>query len=104
MSDSYYNTTHQTGKKLAEFERAAETQEAAVLAFFKKHPRKLFTAEDIGRRVLPRSPRTSWGRALTNLKDMGLIEKTDRQVDGEWGRPIYQWRLRPQKPVQGQLL
>ena len=93
QQNHYYNTTRLRGQLLLLAESSAEKQESAVLDFFKLNPHALLSAEDIGRLVLPKSPRTSWGRCLSNLKELQLIVKTDEQVIGEWGRPIYLWRL-----------
>lgn len=98
-ASSYYNTTHVRGQVLRMFEIAAERQEERVLAFFRANPEAYLSAEDIGRLVLPGTPRTSWGRSLTNLKKRGVIVKTDEQIDGDWGRPIYLWKLAPAKPA-----
>jgi len=107
MTDSsYYNTTHVRGQKLRIYEFAAERQEDAVLEFFQANPTAKLSAEDVGRLVLPRAPRTSWGRCLTNLKKAGKIIKTDETVEGAWKREIYLWQLAPdpRRPVQGELL
>jgi predicted transcriptional regulator len=97
---SYYNTTRVRGQELRIYEIAAQRQEERVLEFFQANPRAELSAEDIGRLVLQGTPRTSWGRSLTNLMKRNLLEKTDRQVEGAWGRPIYLWRLKPKDPVQ----
>ena len=104
--DSYYNTTHVRGQKLKVYEFAAERQEEAVLEFFRVKPTAKLSAEDVGRLVLPGTPRTSWGRCLTNLKIAGKIVKTDETVEGAWGREIYLWKLAPdpRQPLQGELL
>lgn len=94
IADSYYNTTRISGKKLVTYEIKATNQEDRVLEFFRARPDDQFTAEDIGTLVLPGTPRTSWGRALTNLTKRNVLEKTDRQTEGAYGRPIYYWRLR----------
>lgn len=102
--DSYYNTTASEGAELREFKRKAKAQEVAVLDYFMAHPGRDFTPEDIGREVLPNAPRTSWGRALSNLTRAGFLEKTDKQVRGMYGRPVYYWRLAPREPVQSSFI
>lgn len=101
---SYYNTTASAGRELAEFRQKAAAQEVKVLDWFLAHPSETFTPEDIGEHVLRGTPRTSWGRALSNLTKAGLLEKTDLQTIGVWGRPVYHWRLVPQEPAQLQLV
>ena len=103
--DAYYNTTHVRGQLLKLYEFAADCQEEAVLEFFRANPAAKVSAEDVGKFVLPGTPRTSWGRSLTNLKIRGKIVKTDEQVDGAWNRPIYLWKLAPDPlvPTQGSL-
>jgi predicted transcriptional regulator len=104
MSDeSYYNTTRVRGQELVLYEILAKRQEERVLEFFMANPKAELSAEDIGKLVLAGTPRTSWGRSLTNLMKRGLIDKLDRQVEGAWGRPIYLWKLKPREPVQGGL-
>lgn len=101
---SYFNTTASAGRELAEFRQKAAAQEVKVLDWFLSHPNETFTPEDIGECVLPGTPRTSWGRALSNLTKAGMLEKTDKQTIGAWGRPVYHWRLVPQEPVQTSIL
>lgn len=102
--ESYYNTTRVRGHQLRLYELQAEFQDAKVLEFMENNPSFKASAEDIGRLVLPRAPRTSWGRALCNLTTLGLLEKTDHQVDGKYDRPIYTWRLVVKTPEQGILI
>ena len=101
--DDYFNTTRLRGRQLAGYEIKAKTQNTKVAEFFRHNPRLEFTPEDIGRLVLPGTPRTSWGRTLTVNTKKGLLEKTDNQLEGAWGRPIYTWRLKPRAPVQAAL-
>ena len=100
---TYYNTTHVEGAELRDYQATAASQEEAVLAFFEDHPEREFTPEDVGRYVLPNAPRTSWGRALTNLTTEKKLERTERQVEGKYGRPIYTWRLAQHDPRQPEL-
>lgn len=100
MSSSYYNTTNSEGKDLDRYAMKAKAQEIKVLAYFQAQPLRTFTPEDIGRDVLPNAPRTSWGRALSNLTKAGELEKTDRQTIGMYGRPVYHWRLASRTPSQ----
>ncbi len=104
--DHYFNTTRVRGQLLRIYEFAAKRQEENVLEFFKANPTAKVSAEDIGKLVLPGTPRTSWGRCLTNLKKARKILKTDETVEGAWGREIYLWQLAPDPtaPVQGELL
>ncbi len=106
IDDSYYNTTHVRGQLLRIYEFAAQRQEENVLDFFKANPTAKISAEDIGKLVLPKTPRTSWGRCLTNLTKARKLVKTDETVVGEWGREIYLWKLAPDPsiPTQGELL
>ncbi len=103
MTESYFNTTRVRGRQLAHYRQAAESQDEKVLDFFNDNPDRQFTPEDIGRLVLPGTPRTSWGRTLTDLTKIGLLEKTNNQTDGVWGRPIYYWRLARRDPNQAEL-
>ncbi len=93
QENSYYNTTHLRGQQLAQYETQARRQEDKVLAFAKANPDLKFTAEDVRRLVMPRAPRTSAGRALTNLQQAHDLDRLDEQVEGEYGRPIYLYRL-----------
>lgn len=104
MSESYYNTTHVRGVKLRRYELAAEVQEEKCVEFWNANPYARLTAEDVGELILPGTPRTSWGRCLTNLTTRGYLVKTDEQVEGVWGRPIYIFERAQQDPQQGMLL
>lgn len=95
MNNSYYNTTHSQGKDLFDFEAKAQSQEEKILAYFKRVTAPSGIAPSwVHRKVFPCSPLTSVRRAMTNLTKQGLLEKTDKQVRGLWGRPEYLWRLR----------
>ena len=92
---TYFNTTHVRGQRLAQYDAKTDDQEAMIAEFFDKNPDTELTPEDV--LVLHpgfhSTPITSIRRAFTNLKGVGLIVKTDNQVDGMYGRPIYTWKL-----------
>ncbi len=96
---TYHNTTGQSDSELERRQQQAETQEARVLAFFREHPSGEFTPEDVRARVLPNAPLTSARRAITNLTNAQLLEKTERQVKGSFGHAVNCWRLKPLAPV-----
>ena len=90
----YFNTTHLRGQQLAEYEIKAERQENLIAEFFRHNPLVEVTTEDLWNWIpdLKSCPLTSVRRAFSNLQDDGLIYKTDNQIDGSYGRPIYTWK------------
>ena len=96
MNNSYYNTTRVAGAKLAEYEARAKGQEVDVMRYFRDRPDRLISPEQVHRAVMSNAPRRSVARALANLTANGILEKTDHQVTGKYGRPIYCWRFNPE--------
>jgi len=97
VTTGFFNTTSVKGEELAQCRAAAETQEAIIYEFFRRHPRQAFSPSRLAS-VLPRAPLTSIRRAVTNLTTAGLLEKTDQRVVGTWGKPELTWRLRRKSP------
>ena len=93
--NSYHNTTHQDGQRLLEFEQVARNQEALVLHFYRKNEGTWFTAEDVMDMVAwtgPVPPRTSAGRAITNLCAQGKLIKSSTAIGtSKYARPCYAW-------------
>ena len=91
---TYFNTTSVRGQQLIDYEEIAEDQENMIALFFDKHSSGEWTPEDILKhhRGFAQTPITSIRRAFTNLKNIGFIYKTDNQIGGMYGRPIYTWR------------
>ena len=92
---SHHNTTKEKGTLLAAYEKKAIKQEEVITAVMKQYPEKGFNASYMykvlqhnGFKILEGSVR----RALTNLKNDGLIIKTDTKVEGDHGRPQYQYK------------
>lgn len=91
MMDSHHNTTYETGATLDLFEVKAQTQESIILRFFLRTNRA-WSPSQVHCRTLPGHPLTSVRRAITNLERNGHLIKTDRKVQGVYGRPEHVWR------------
>jgi predicted ArsR family transcriptional regulator len=94
MSAAYHNTTHSTGVTLRTYEREAQSQQAAILAIYRARPGEALTPSQVWGLVNTRAPLTSIRRGITNLADAGLLVKTERQIEGPYGRPEHCWRYR----------
>lgn len=90
----FYNTTHETTKKLMTWRRSAHNQAARILEHFEHNPGGNFTPSEVLQFVFEGTcPITSVRRAMTNLTADGKLQKTTIQRDGPYGRPEYAWRL-----------
>ncbi len=90
---TYFNTTHVEGEQLDLYKEQAVSQEDEILHFFRRRPDELYSRESLHKVVLVGAPTSSLCRALSNLKDSGDLVKTGQQVRGQYGRPVYCWRL-----------
>jgi len=91
----YYNTTNQQGKELKNNIKKALTQYDEIKKYFRNHKR-MFTPSEIWVKLYDIStPITSVRRAITDLTNDGVLEKTKRQKPkGLYNRPEYYWRLK----------
>ena len=104
---SYYNTTRSFGEELVLYESKASSQERVIIAWMQsRHIARGWTPEEIRDVVFKRRiPITSVRRAITNLTNAGMLEKTSVQRKGDYGRPCHVWMLKsPAQPIQRQLL
>lgn len=93
MSDSYFNTTNETGETLKEYEEKCRGQEAIVLEFFKSRTGFRYTPFDVlNLRFDSNTPITSVRRAITNLTKRGLLVKTEKKVKAQYGKENYLWQ------------
>lgn len=104
----FYNTIHEDSETLRESIRNAKSQEEKIELFFRATPDKLFTPFDIQYLGVfdNNVPITSIRRAMTNLSEKGVLEKTGNKREGGYGKDNYCWRLNvPKKKdyVQGDL-
>jgi DNA-binding IclR family transcriptional regulator len=91
MPDEYYNTNAETGTVLADSYGQAKQQRQMVQRWFEQHPDHYFAPHQI---PMPSgTPLTSVRRAVTNLTEQGVLEKTDRMVAGTYGKQVHTWRL-----------
>lgn len=89
----FYNTTNQSGEALAKEYKNCNKQELSVLSLFMANPTEFYTPFEVQRQVMRNSPVTSTRRAMTNLTQKGYLIKTNKQKQGEFGKPNYCWTL-----------
>lgn len=90
---AYYDTTGLGDEALAERIAQAETQEERIRLYFEAHPQLRLTPFEIQERLFPETPVTSVRRAITNLTDECVLEKTDHMKEGRFGQPNHTWTL-----------
>ena len=101
---SFHNTIAARGSELTQLDARAQTQEQAVLNFFRQNVGRMFTPSEIHQRLFtPATPLTSVRRAITNLTEAGHITKTDIRTLGPYGVAEHCWYLRPVPKKQSQL-
>lgn len=88
----YHNTNSEQGLVLERSQIRADTQEDQILQLFKRGGE--YTPDQVWQRLYMRSmtPITSVRRAITNLTNLGYLEKTDKQRKGMYGKQVYVWR------------
>ena len=91
MTKSYHNTNLERGRTLAASESLCGHQERVVLGVFKQSdgltPCQAWDrlgCEDFG--LL-----TSMRRSITNLTTLGLLVKTDKRIEGIYGKMVHIW-------------
>ena len=100
---AYHNTTNEVGATLAQSTSKALTQDECVLAYFKEYDNLGATPERVLRHFQimeklsenrwSKTPITSMRRSFSNLKQRGLIYKTDLMIMGDYGKEIHVWKL-----------
>jgi len=100
---SYFNTTRLENKELQKARSKALTQDECVLAYFKDYDNLGATPERVLRhfKIMEKlsenrwsnTPITSMRRSFSNLKQRGLIYKTDLMIMGDYGKEIHVWKL-----------
>ena len=99
----YFNSTGLKGKELKAATSKAKAQDDVILECFKTFEHLKLTPERCLRhlRIMEQpnenrwanTPLTSLRRSFSNLKNRGLIEKTDVMIMGDYGKRVNLWRL-----------
>ena len=92
--NSYHNTNGLCGKALIQSEQKAKTQEEEIYILFSQF--KSLTASN-ARNVYKHkdtTPLTSIRRGITNLCNLGKLEKTEDMVLGIYGKPEHIYKLK----------
>ena len=100
---AFHNTTNEVGAKLAQSTSKALTQDECVLAYFHNYDNLGATPERVLRhfKIMEKlseskwhnTPITSIRRSFSNLKNQGLIKKTETLIEGDFGKNIHVWKL-----------
>lgn len=90
----FYNTTHMSESELMIRRVAVSRQNTQILRFFQDNPQGYFTPFEVQKYAnLGQTPITSIRRAINTLTDAGLLIKTDRMKEGEYGAMNHTWTL-----------
>jgi hypothetical protein len=90
----FYNTTHMTEDELRIRRVSANRQNQMILKFFQDNPMGFFTPFEVQLYTnLERTPITSIRRAINTLTDAGLLIKTDKLRQGDFGAMNHTWKL-----------
>ncbi len=105
MAQHYFNTTNEEGKDLETSEKNALRQEDYIKEFFTRNVGKSFSPDEIHKAIieLHNAPLTSVRRAITNLTNDGVLEKTQLQKIGLYKKKTFTWTLKPQPTNQTSL-
>ena len=93
MSREYYNTLKESDPVIKESKEKAKKQKDQIFAIY-RHTLRPMTPADIWEGYgfkNNNTPITSIRRAITNLEAEGLLEKTDIQKPGVYGKLNYCW-------------
>mgnify|MGYP003633896032 FL=1 len=115
MIRSYHNTTKETGPELAQSISKAMNQEDVIMSLFETY-RNIYGKlnvmspsyiqgiwiNGVDRKAYP--PITSIRRAMTTLTRKGMLIKTDKLTEGQYGKPEHCWRLAKEDDKQLNLL
>jgi hypothetical protein len=105
---AHFNTTHNYGDDLKNLRDKATRQDNVVLSYFDvvsfASPSQVHRALIDGHQLDTQTPLTSIRRSITTLTTKGLLQRTDRKVEGVYGREEYVWCKKDAQPKQLRLV
>ena len=101
LMKTYHNTNNETGQMLLFSEKKAKNQQDVILEFFKRNATQSYTPHEVLTFCFPKHPHfetntvplTSVRRAITNLTEAGLLEKTGLMKMCQYGKYVNTWTL-----------
>lgn len=87
------------GEELEEAVRSNAAQQDTVMEFFMARPGQFFATFQVREILLPDAPHTSVQRCMTNLTDIGILEKTIRMIVGPYKKQVHTWCLKRPEPT-----
>jgi hypothetical protein len=99
---SYYNTNNLSYLDFLQAIEKAKSQQEKILIYFKSLPGRGLAPHQVKAALFSeKTPITSVRRAITNLEQDGLLIKTDRMIEGDFGAPVHTWAWRAPDPAAG---
>lgn len=91
---SFYNTVGLTNKRLVDAIKKSESQSKAIYLVFKHNPKKHYSPIEIHNIFKKSMLLTSVRRSITNLTNAGMLVKTDKKVEGQYGVVNLTWKFK----------
>lgn len=98
-----YQTSHFTEPQERDLRLSAGTQEEVITKAYKKAYPSGLRPSQVRRLTGSRWPLTSVRRAINTLTEEGVLIKTDRTGEGEYGRPERYWVYKSDQVKQAEL-
>lgn len=95
----FYNTINLKGIDLDAARNKSKSQEEFIKWLFNEEPTLEATPSQLLSLFNSNVPITSVRRALTNLTNDNVLEKTEKQIVGMYGKLEHVWKLKIQKSV-----
>ena len=94
IAGTYFNTTNQSGIDLKRSRKSCGEQEMIITEMFRERGR---LSPSQAHHLYPdqATPLTSIRRAITVLTGKGVLQKTNEQTPGAYGKSEYVWRYIP---------
>jgi predicted HTH transcriptional regulator len=96
MSETYFNTTNETGDSLKQSVDKAKKQDEIIYDFFKQNRHNNYTPYEIFKKLFTsKTPITSIRRSITNLTASNKLKQLETQRKGGFGKLNYCWQFAP---------